>query len=424
MTCERLDPAICAVAEKIEKKKCRMIWNSRFTDRRKVAFLSTYIPRKCGIAVFTKDLAQNLDLTGDFAPAAVIAMKKKDGTEHYGPRVAWQIVKEDEGDYVEVANQVNMSNVDVVNIQHEFGIFGGKWGSYLLSFLDSIRKPVVTTLHTVQPNFEPEALTILKEIVSRSEAVVVTGRTAANILAQYGIPTEKLRIIHHGCPNVPFVFSETVKPLLNLTGRIVLCTFGLLGRGKGIEYAIRALPEIVKEYPDVLYLVIGETHPEVKMSDDESYRKQLVGLVNELGLQGHVEFQDRFLTKPELIRYLQATDVYLTPYLGKNQISSGTLVYALGTGRAVVSTPYLHAEEVLAGGRGMLCEFQNSSSIAAAVNRILADKQLKAEMERKAYQYSRKFTWPEVAKKYARLFKWIMDNHQEALSVELSSHYA
>jgi glycosyltransferase involved in cell wall biosynthesis len=402
-----------------------MMWNSESPNRgKRVCFLSTYIPRKCGIAVFTKDLVQNLDLTGDFAPAQVIAVKKRDSTEHYGQRVTWQIVKDEEKDYTQVANQVNVSNVDVVNIQHEFGIFGGNWGSYILSFLENVSKPVVTTFHTVQPDFEPDALRVLEEIVSRSAAVVVTGRTAANILIRYGVPAEKLQIIPHGCPDVPFTSSEAVKPSLNLNGKTVLCTFGLLGRGKGIEYAIKALPSIVKEHPDILYLVIGETHPEVKLSDDESYRKQLVGLVNELGLQDHVEFQDRFLTKPELIDYLQATDVYLTPYLGKNQISSGTLVYALGTGRAVVSTPYLHAQEVLAGGRGLFCEFKTPSSIADAVNRILADKQLKAEMERKAYEYSRGFTWSKVAKKYARLFTQIIGNDQEVLSVGLSPNHA
>jgi glycosyltransferase involved in cell wall biosynthesis len=402
----------------------RMMWNS-LSHQQKVCFLSTYVPRKCGIAVFTKDLVENLDLTGDFAPATVIAVKKRDATEHYGKRVEGQIIKDNEENYIQEAIEINSSNVDVVNIQHEFGIFGGEWGSYILSFLQNIKKPVVTTLHTVQPDFEPEALRVLREIVFRSEAVVVTGRVAANILDGYCLPTEKIRVIQHGCPDIPFTSSDDAKPSMNLSGRTVLCTFGLLSRGKGIEYAIRALPLIVSKYPEVLYLIIGETHPEVKMSDDESYRKHLLGLVKELGLQNHVEFQNRFLKKSELIRYLQATDVYITPYLGKNQISSGTLIYALGTGRAVVSTPYLHAQEVLAGGRGLFCEFKNPSSIADAVNRILADEYLKRKMEKKAYKYSRSFTWFEVAKKYAKLFKQVIINEkEEKLSVELSTYQA
>jgi glycosyltransferase involved in cell wall biosynthesis len=400
-----------------------MLWSSQSPNQRKtVCFLSTYVPRKCGLAVFTKDLVDHLNLTGEFAPAKVIAVKKRGANDHYERRVEWQITQDEEKDYIQAANQINSSNVDVISLQHEFGIFGGRWGSYILSFLERIRKPVVTTLHTVQPDFEPEALRVLEEIMFRSEAIVVTGSIAANILARYGVPTEKIRVIQHGCPEVPFIRSSRAKPSLNLRGNTVLCTFGLLSRGKGVEYAIRALPSIVAKHPEVVYLVIGETHPEVKLSDDENYRRTLMELVEELGMQNHVEFQNRFLTKTELIRYLQATDIYITPYLGKNQISSGTLIYAMGTGKAVVSTPYLHAQEVLADGRGLLCEFQNPSSIADAINRLLADNKLRNRIERKVYEYSRSFTWFKVAKEYAQLFKNVIEGEEEVQSVELSSH--
>ena len=401
-----------------------MTWNSRVLNRHNVCFLSTYAPRKCGIAVFTEDLVNSLNLTSQFASTSVIALKKRGEVESCVKKIDWQIAKDEEKDYIQAAIDINSSNVDVVNIQHEFGIFGGAWGNYILSFLETIKKPVVTTFHTIQPDFEPEALRVLREIAHRSAAVVVTGSTAASILSWYGIPDEKINVIQHGCPDVPFTNSDEVKPLLNLSGRKVLCTFGLISRGKGIEYAIKALPSIVANHPEVLYLVIGETHPEVKMSEQESYREQLLRIVKELGLQNHVEFQNRFITKPELMTYLQATDVYLTPYVGKSQISSGTLIYALGTGRAVVSTPYLHAKEVLADGRGMLCEFKNPSTIANAVNRLLADEQLKRRMQKKAYEYSRRFTWLEVAKKYAKLFKRVIDYRKEALSVELPAHQA
>jgi glycosyltransferase involved in cell wall biosynthesis len=389
-----------------------------------VCFVSTYYPRKCGIAVYTKDLVDHLDILDEFAPASLIAVNKREPTDSYEQKVKWQIRQNTEMDYIQTANKVNLSNLDLISVQHEFGIFGGKWGNYLLSFLERVKKPVVTTLHTVQPDFEPETVKVLEKIVSLSKAIVVNSSSAAKIIAQYGIPTEKIKIIQHGCPDVPFTRSDDVKPSLNLEGRTVLCTFGLISRGKGIEYAIQALPSIIAKHPEVLYLIIGETHPEVKMSEDENYRRKLIALVEELGLQSHVEFQNRFLPKPELIRYLQATDVYITPYLGKNQISSGTLVYALGTGRVVVSTPYLHAQEVLADGRGLLCEFKNPSSIADAVNKVLANDSLKRNMEKKVYEYSRSFTWIEVAKKYANVFKQIIECETEADPIELSAHNA
>ena len=401
-----------------------MLWNSQPVMHRKVCFLSTFPPRKCGIAVFTKDLIDHYDLVGEFAPAKVIAVTKKGATDSYGKRVGWQIKQEEEKDYFQIAKKINSSSFDLINIQHEFGIFGGEYGRYILSFLEKLTKPVVTTLHTVQPDFNSEALEVIREIIFRSDAVVVTGSIAANTLAGLGFSIEKINVIQHGCPDIPLQSSEKVKRSLNLAGRTVLCTFGLISRGKGIEYAIKALPSIVSKHPEVLYLIIGETHPEVKRLEDEYYRNGLVRLVKELGLQDNVEFQNRFLPKSELIKYLQATDVYITPYISRNQISSGTLIYALGTGRAVVSTPYIHAQEVLADGRGIFCEFKNSASIARAINKLLDDRRLKAIIEKKAYVYSRNFTWYEVAKRYAQLFRRIIKYDMEEESIELSSSNA
>jgi glycosyltransferase involved in cell wall biosynthesis len=196
-----------------------------------------------------------------------------------------------------------------------------------------------------------------------------------------------------------------VKPSLGLKGKTILSTFGLINRGKGIEYAIQALPTLIEKYPNILYLIIGETHPEVRKIEGENYRMKLIGLVNQLGLENHVRFHNRFLTKRELIRYLQATDIYITPYLGPNQASSGTLVYALGAGRAVVSTPYIHAKEVLSHGRGMFCEFKNSDSIAEEVKKLLENDKLRKDVEKKAYRYSRSFIWPNVAQKYIDILK-------------------
>jgi glycosyltransferase involved in cell wall biosynthesis len=370
-----------------------------------IAFLGTYTPRECGIATFTKDLIDSIDLLAEFAPARVISVNEIETIYDYDSRVKQQIRQDYEEDYVQAANYINSSRINVVNLQHEFGIYGGEWGKYILSFLQSVQKPVITTLHTVQPDFEPKARNVLKEITAYSKAIVVMAKAGKNILKEYDVPNKKINVVQHGCPDIPFLTSDSVKPSLGLKGRTILSTFGLINGGKGIEYAIQALPPLVEKHPNILYLIIGETHPEVRKIEGESYRMNLIKLVDQLGLKNHVRFHNRFLTKRELIRYLHATDIYITPYIGPNQISSGTLVYALGAGRAVVSTPYLHAKEVLSHGRGLFCEFKNPGSIAEEVNRLLENEDLRRDIEKKAYRYSRSFIWPKVAQKYTDILK-------------------
>ncbi len=370
-----------------------------------VAFIGTYAPRECGIATFTKDLIDSVDALAEFAPARVISVNEIDTIYVYDSRVKQQIRHDFEEDYVQAAEYINSSRVKAVNVQHEFGIYGGDWGEYILSFLKAVNKPVVTTLHTVQPDFEPKARKVLKEITDHSKAIVVMAKVAKEILKGYGVPSKKIHVVQHGCPDIPFLASESVKPSLGLKGRTVLSTFGLISGGKGVEYVIKALPSLVEKHPDILYLIIGETHPEVRKHEGENYRMNLIRLVEELGLRNHVRFHNRFLTKRELIRYLHATDIYITPYIGPNQISSGTLVYALGAGKAVVSTPYLHAKEVLSHGRGLFCEFKNPESIASELKKLLENEKLRREMEKEAYKYSRNFTWPKVGQKYADILK-------------------
>ena len=370
-----------------------------------IAFLGTYTPRECGIATFTKDLITSIDLLDEFAPARVIAVNEKDTIYYYDGRVKRQIRQDVEEDYVQAANYVDSSRINVVNVQHEFGIYGGEWGEYIISFLKNVHKPVVTTLHTVQPDLEPKGQSVLKEIISYSNAVVVMAKAAKNILKEYNIPSRKINVVQHGCPDIPFVNSESVKPSLGLKGKTILSTFGLINRGKGIEYVIQALPSLVEKHPEILYLIIGETHPEVRKNEGETYRLNLISLIEQLGLKNNVRFHNRFLTKRELIKYLQATDIYITPYIGPNQISSGTLVYALGAGKAIVSTPYLHAKEVLSQGRGLFCEFKNPDSISKEVKKLLENDKLRKNMEEKAYRYSRSFTWPKVAQKYKDILK-------------------
>ena len=379
---------------------------SDFAEKR-VAYLSTYPPRECGIATFTKDLIDAIDVLNEFRPSAVIAVNEKETIYDYNRRVKWQIERDCVDDYVQAARFVNSSDVDLINIQHEFGLFGGEYGDYINHFLDNVEKPVVTTLHTVQPNFDPKAQAVLRRIAAKSASIVVIARLAIELLEKQGIVCKIVSVIPHGCPDIPLVPSEIVKASLGLKDRFVLSTFGLISRGKGIEYAIRALPYVIDKEPRIIYLIIGETHPEVRKTEGENYRKKLMRLVEELHLEKHVRFHNRFLSKRELIKYLQATDVYLTPYISPNQISSGTLVYALGTGRAVISTPYFHAQEVLAEGQGLFCKFKDANSVAACIEKLL-DENTRWAMQRKAYKYSRRFVWSNVAKQYLKLFRRII----------------
>jgi glycosyltransferase involved in cell wall biosynthesis len=231
------------------------------------------------------------------------------------------------------------------------------------------------------------------------------------MLKHQGIPYKKCVVIPHGCPSVDRTNNKSIKESLGLKGRLVASTFGLISRGKGIEYAIQALPEVIKKEPRIIYLIIGETHPEVRKQEGEKYRNELTKLVSDLELEEHVRFTNRFITKRELIKFLQATDIYLTPYISPNQISSGTLIYALGAGKAVVATPYYHAQEVLANDRGILCKFEDSDSVTEGINRLL-DESFRSEIQKRAYKYSRRFLWKNVARKYVNLIKAVTEDNK------------
>ncbi len=366
-----------------------------------IGYFSTYPPRECGIANFTKDLVDAISDLGGLKPS-VIAINEKGALYDYDRRVKWTIDRDDAQDYINAAEYVNSSNIQLLIVQHEFGLYGGNYGEFIKLFLDKVNRPVITTLHTVQPNFDKKAIEVLKYIVERSESIVVIANAAIDMLKSQGISYKKCVVIPHGCPNIDNADNESIKKSLGLEDRLVASTFGLISSGKGIEYAIRALPEVIKKEPRIIYLIIGETHPEVRKHEGEKYRNELTRLVSELKLEEHVRFTNRFITKRELIKFLQATDIYITPYISPNQISSGTLIYALGAGKAVVSTPYYHAMEVLSNDRGILCRFEDSASIAEGINRLL-DENFRSEVQRRAYKYSRRFLWKNVAKKYLNL---------------------
>jgi glycosyltransferase involved in cell wall biosynthesis len=380
------------------------------SSTKRIGYFSTYPPRECGIANFTKDLIDAIDDLGGLKPS-IIAINEKGALYDYDRRVKCNIDRDDAEDYVKAAEYVNSSNIQLLIVQHEFGLYGGDNGENIKLFLENVKKPVITTLHTVQPNFDKKAIEVLKYIVERSEAIIVIAHAAIDMLKRQGIPYKKCIVIPHGCPSINCTNNKSIKESLGLEGRLVASTFGLISSGKGIEYAIRALPEVIKKEPRIIYLIIGETHPEVRKHEGEKYRNELTRLVSELGLEEHVRFTNRFITKRELIKFLQATDIYLTPYISPNQISSGTLIYALGAGKAVVSTPYYHAMEVLSNDRGVLCRFEDSNSVAEGINRLL-DENFRREIQKRAYKYSRRFLWKNVARKYLNLIKSVTENSE------------
>ena len=365
----------------------------------RTAFVSTYPPRHCGIAAFTSDLAANT------SNREVVALHlPEQPTSMYPIEVHHRIRRDEPDDYLRTAEALRRC-VGVVSIQHEYGIWGGEDGARVLDFVRALRVPSVTTLHTVLQHPTPGQRAVLSELVARTDATVVMSRSAANLLTSaYGVDRSRLHVIPHGVPELPFVDPVTVKPALGLEGRKVILSFGLLGPGKGYELALAALPDVVAAHPSVLYVVVGATHPDLLRSQGEAYREGLVGTVARLGLEDHVRFVDRYVGRAELRKWLEAADVFVTPYPNLDQIVSGTMSYAMGAGRAIVSTPYAYATELLADGRGVLVPPASPVALSAALNELLADPALRAAIGSRAYAHSRRMIWSAVGAEYRDLF--------------------
>lgn len=399
------------------RQASRVAFSRPIARGKKIAYVTTYPPRECGIATFTSDLSSAIATLGVFGRPVILAMH--DPNIYKGPytkEVKFFIQQHEKQSYIEAAEFVNHSDVSLVNLQHEFGIFGtdperkNDWdGSYILEFLRHVKKPVVTTLHTVLKNPLPTQKATLQEVAERSARLVVMARNARRILEPvYGISRDKLASIHHGAPDIPFHTGDYFKRALGLRGREVLMTFGLLSPNKGIENVLEALRTIVPQYPQIMYLVVGVTHPVVRREFGEKYRRELQHLVRKYGLTENVRFVNQYLTLNQLILFLRGTNIYLAPQLDPEQYVSGTLAYAAAFGKAIISTKFRYARYLLRHDRGILVPPKDPKAIAEGLEELLSNPQRKRDVEEAVYIYSRKMTWPYVASKYADLFRKVI----------------
>ena len=372
---------------------------------RTIAFLGNYLPRKCGIATFTSDLLEAV--AARHPQSRCFAVPVNDiGGYRYPDVVRFEIEEQDLGSYRRAADRINTSNVDMVSVQHEFGIFGGPAGSHLLTLLAELRAPVVTTLHTVLRNPGADQRRVMQELIARSDRLVVmTERGHAILQEVYQAPPAKIDLIAHGIPDVPFVAPDHYKDQFGVRGKKVLLTFGLLSPNKGIENVLNALPDIVAEFPDVVYILLGATHPNELRTRGEAYRLGLKAIVKKHKLEKNVIFHNRFVELKELTEFIGAADLYITPYLDEAQITSGTLAYAFGAGKAVISTPYWHAAELLTDQRGVLVPFGDSRAIAREVSGLLRDETRRNAMSDNAYKLGREMVWSNAAELYLRSFE-------------------
>jgi len=377
-----------------------------FRRVKRIAVIGNYLPRQCGIATFTTDLCEAIAAGFDGVECFALPVNDRADGYAYPPRVRFELVESQISSYRRAADFLNISNVDVVCLQHEYGIFGGPAGSHILALLRDLRMPLVTTLHTILREPKPNQRRVLLEIAELSDRLVVMSQRGSEFLQEiYGVPEEKIDLIPHGIPDVPFVDPNFYKDRFGVEGKLVLLTFGLLSPNKGIENVIEALPGILSRYPNIVYIVLGATHPHVKRREGESYRLFLQRLVQARGVEQNVLFYNRFVGLEELIEFIGAADIYLTPYLNPAQIVSGTLAYTVGAGKAVVSTPYWYAEELLADGRGILVPFRDPEAIAGRVIDLLDNEAKRHAMRKRAYLFGREMIWSNVAARYMESFE-------------------
>src|SRR5579872_4938128 len=372
----------------------------------RIAFIGNYLPRECGIATFTTDLCTAL--AAEYGPERLFAIPVNDPHAHYDypDQVRLELEQEERYSYERAADFLNLNGNDLVCLQHEYGIYGGSAGAHILTLLRKLKMPLVTTLHTVLREPDAQQRMVLEEIATLSDRLVVMSELAAELLRDvYAVRAEKIDVIPHGVPEMHFMDPNYFKDRFGTEGKSVLLTFGLLSPNKGIENVIRALPAILARHPNVVYIVSGVTHPHIRRQEGERYREGLRSLAQELGVSSHLILNNRFVSTEELIEHVGAADIYITPYRQEAQIVSGTLAIALGAGKAIVSTPYWHAKELLADKRGVIVPFENPSAISDAVLALLENDAERHAMRKRAYLHSRGTTWPRTAKAYMASFQ-------------------
>ena len=386
----------------------------------KVACIGNYVPRQCGIATFTRDVVESLiknDIEKNIkAEAFVLAMDDQPQSYAYPDIVTYTIRQDAQRDYLKAVKYINFSGADVCLLEHEFGIFGGDDGVYILSLVHRLTIPLVVTLHTVlkRPSYNQKL--IIQEISAKADKVIVMSKLAIDFLIKiYGVPGEKIELIEHGVPDFRSMNRKQYKKKLKLEHRKSLLTFGLLSKDKGIETVINALPKVVEKHPEILYIILGKTHPAVLRSSGEEYRNYLKRLVDKYQLRDHVYFYDHYVSNEELFAYLSSIDIYITPYLNKAQITSGTLAYAIGAGAAVVSTPYWHAKELLAEGVGSLFNFGDVDALTEILLRLFGNPPELEALRKKAFNFGRKTIWPEIGARYLRV---IAESAKSAVNVD------
>ena len=381
-------------------------------------YISSYVPRKCGIATYTKDLTRAINLINPYSKAEILALIRPEDKIDYPPEVKFKINQYKIDSYIKAAEHINKSKADIVILEHEFGLYGGEFGEYIIKLIEMVKKPLIVTAHTIPDDANKGYGLVLKDVIKFAEKVIVMmPESLQKLIKRYNCPKEKIEIIPHGVPDIALEPNDKYKKKKGLEGRIILGNINLLSEIKGIEYTIEALSEIKRHFPSVLYLIIGQTHPVVLQREGEKYRNFLKEKIKQSNLRENVKFINEYISLDELIEWLKVIDIYITPYLDPQQSASGALAYAIGAGKVCISTPYLYAKEVLAEGRGIIVPFRNSQAIADAVIDICRNPQKKLAIEKKTYKFGRLMTWYNVALQHLELFDEVIGKYANVKSI-------
>jgi len=380
-------------------------------------YISSYVPRKCGIATYTRNLTEAINLINPYSKAEIIALIRPEDKIDFPPEVKFKINQYKIDSYIKAADHINKSKADIVVLEHEFGLYSGEFGEYIIKLIELIKKPLIVTTHTVPDDSNKGYGLVLKDVIKFAEKVIVMmPESMQKLIKKYNYPKEKIEIIPHGVPDIPLEPNYKHKKKKGLEDRIILGNINLLSAVKGLEYTIEALIEIKRHFNNVLYLIIGQTHPVVLQTEGEKYRHFLKEKIRQNNLQENVKFINKYISLEELVEWLKIIDIYITPYLDPQQPASGALAYAIGAGKICISTPYLYAKEVLTEGSGVIVPFRNSQAIADAVINICNNPQKKLVMEKKTYKFGRLMTWYNVAEQHLELFDKVLDKSEDIKS--------